>query len=213
VWNRARTADEIRADFDRSFEGEAKPEGLAHYFSGSGKWGKEHASAKVEKTADSPALLTAAQARALAEKFAAFRGLAEKPGDAAHGEALFTTACMTCHNVGGKGGQIGPVLGGAGAMGTETLLRAVLTPNVAMEAGYRAFRVEMKDGDLIDGLLVSQDDEAIVLRRPNTEDLRIRRGEVRRANFTRTSMMPEGLLEALKAEEVSNLFAYLRTLK
>ena len=82
-----------------------------------------------------------------------------------------------------------------------------------MEAGYRAFRVEMKDGDIVDGLLVSQDNEAIVLRRPNTEDLRIRRGEVRRANFTRTSMMPEGLLEVLKAEEVSNLFAYLRTLK
>jgi len=213
VWNRARTADEIRADFDRSFEGEAKPEGLAHYFPGSGKWGKEHASARVEKTADSPVLLTAGQARTLAEKFAAFRGLAEKPGDAAHGETLFTTACMTCHNVGGKGGQIGPVLGGAGAMGTETLLRAVLTPNAAMEAGYRAFRVEMKDGDIIDGLLVSQDNEAVVLRRPNTEDLRIRRGEVRRASFTRTSMMPEGLLEALEPEEVSNLFAYLRTLK
>jgi putative membrane-bound dehydrogenase-like protein len=212
VWNRDRSADEIRADFDRSFEGEARPTGLAHYFS-STNWMKEHASAKVEKTADYPALLTASEARALAQRFAVFRALAERAGDTNHGKAIFTSACMTCHNVGGEGGQIGPVLSGAGAMGTETLLRAVLTPNAAMEAGYRAFRVELKDGDVIDGLLVSQDNDAIVLRRPRAEDLRIARSTVKRANFTRLSMMPEGLLEALKPEEVSNLFAYLRTLK
>jgi putative membrane-bound dehydrogenase-like protein len=213
VWNRERTPDEIRADFDRSFEGEVKLKGLTDYFSGSGSWGKERASAKVEKTTDYPPLLTAGEAEALAKKFSSFRALAEKSGDAGHGQALFTSACMTCHNVSGKGGQIGPVLSGAGAMDVETLLRAMLTPNAAMEAGYRVFRVEMKDGDVIDGLLVAQDGEAIVLRRPNTEDLRIPRAQVKRANFTRTSMMPEGLLEALKPEDVSNLFAYLRTLK
>jgi len=120
---------------------------------------------------------------------------------------------MTCHNVGGQGGQIGPVLGGAGAMGTEAVLRAVLTPNAAMEAGYRVFRVELKDGDVLDGLLVSQDNDAIILRRQNTEDLRIPRNTVKRTSFTRMSMMPEGLLDGLKAEDVSNLFAYLRTLK
>jgi hypothetical protein len=35
------------------------------------------------------------------------------------------------------------VLSGAGASGTEALLRNVLTPNAAMEAGYRIFRVEL----------------------------------------------------------------------
>jgi putative heme-binding domain-containing protein len=212
VWNRERSADEIRDNFDRSFEGEPRPAGLAKYFT-STNWPGQRSSAKVEKTADSPALLTASEAQALAKKFAAFRSMAEKGGDVARGETLFAAACMTCHNAGGKGGQIGPVLSGAGAMGTETLLRAVLTPNAAMEAGYRAFRVETKEGDVIDGLLVSQDNEALVLRRPNSEDLRIPRGTVKRADFTRTSMMPEGLLEALKPEEVSNLFAYLRTLR
>ncbi len=212
VWNRARTADEIRRDFDRSFEGEEKTPGLAHYFTGT-NWGSTRASARVEKTADSPPLLTPTEARELAAKFDRFRALAEKPGDTARGKALFTSTCMTCHNVAGEGGQIGPVLSGAGAMGTEAVLRALLTPNAAMEAGYRVFRVELKDGDVLDGLLVSQDNDAIVLRRQNTEDLRIPRSAVKRAKFTRVSMMPEGLLEALKPEDVSNLFAYLRTLK
>ena len=113
----------------------------------------------------------------------------------------------------GQGGQIGPVLNGAGAMGVEGLLRAVLTPNAAMEAGYRNYRVELKDGDVLDGLLVSQDAEAIVLRQPNTQDRRIPQDEVRRAAHTKTSLMPEGLLEALPEQDAIDLFAYLQTLK
>jgi putative heme-binding domain-containing protein len=213
VWSRTRTADEIRRDFDRSFEGEPRPSGLAHYFAGTNGWGAVRASAKVEKSADHPPLLTSAEARELAGRFETFRGLAEKSGDIARGKAIFTSTCLACHNVGGQGGQIGPVLTGAGAMGTEAVLRAVLTPNAAMEAGYRVFRVELKDGDVLDGFLVSQDNDAIVLRRQNTEDLRIPRNSVKRASFTRMSMMPEGLLDGLKPEDVSNLFAYLRTLK
>ena len=226
VWNLARTADEIRADFDRSFEdgarasrppGEAKTTGPAGetpalLFTGT-NWGKLQPGAKVVKTSDFPPLLTAAEAKVVAEKFAKFRAIAEKPGDLARGQTTFKTLCMACHSVGGQGGQVGPVLNGAGANGVEALLRNVLTPNAAMEAGYRAFRVELKDGDVLDGIRVSEDKDAIVLRRPNTEDTRIPQSTVKRAAFTKLSMMPEGLLDALKPEEVSDLFAYLKTLK
>jgi hypothetical protein len=62
-------------------------------------------------------------------------------------------------------------------------------------------------------LLVSQDDQAYVLRRQGNEDRRIARGDVKRAAFTRLSMMPEGLVEPLPPEQVTDLFAYLKTLK
>jgi putative heme-binding domain-containing protein len=229
VWNRARSADEIRADFDRSFEnvGQASrlppgtnagetPAGAggtpALLFTGT-NWGKLHGGAKVVKTSDFPPLLTPAEASALAEKFARFHALAGKPGDLAHGQALFKTICQQCHSIGGQGGQVGPVLNGAGALGVEALLRNILTPNAAMEPGYRAFRVELKDGDVLDGILVSQDKDAIILRRPNLDDTRIAQKDVRRAAFTKMSLMPEGLLDPLKPEEVADLFAYLKTLK
>jgi putative heme-binding domain-containing protein len=212
IWNRERTAAEIRADFDRSFDGTARPEGLVGLF-GATIWGKPHSGAKVQKTQDFPPLLTETEAKALAGKFARFHALAEKSGDAAKGKAMFTTVCQQCHSVGGQGGQVGPVLNGAGALGVEALLRNILTPNAAMEPGYRAFRVELKDGDVLDGICVSEDKDAIILRRPNVEDARIAQKDVRRASFTKSSMMPEGLLDALKAEEVSDLFAYLKTLK
>jgi putative membrane-bound dehydrogenase-like protein len=210
VWNRARATAEIRADFDRSFEGTVP--GLTHYFAGT-NWPKLHGSARVDRVEDSPALLKPAEAAALAEKFARFHALGDKPGDVARGKTIFTQTCATCHTVAGQGGQIGPVLNGAGALGVETLLRATLTPNAAMEAGYRTFRVELKDGDLLDGFLVSQDNEAIVLRQPNAQDRRIPQDDIRRASFTKTSLMPEGLLDTMPEPDATDLLAYLKTLK
>jgi putative membrane-bound dehydrogenase-like protein len=211
IWNRSRTPDEIRRDFDRSYAGEAAP-GLVQYFSGT-EWGRLQAGARVEKTQDFPALLTATQSQALTEKFASFHSLAEHPGDVSKGRGLFTSLCQVCHSVGGQGGQIGPVLNGAGALGIDALLRNILTPNAAMEPGYRVYRIELKQGEVLDGFRVSEDKNAIVLRRPNSEDARLLRHDVLRSGYTKMSMMPEGLLEALKPGDVSDLFAYLKTLR
>jgi putative heme-binding domain-containing protein len=235
IWKRERTATEIRADFDRSYSDmgssgresaqtekdqsrltsaatSTRPAGLVGVFGGT-SWGKLHGGAKVQKTQDFPPLLTPAEAATLAEKFSKFHALAETSGDAAKGKALFATVCQQCHSVAGQGGQVGPVLNGAGTMGVESLLRNLLTPNAAMEPGYRVFRVELKDGDVLDGVRVSEDKDAIVLRRPNMNDTRIAQKDVRKAAFTRSSMMPEGLLDPLPPEQVSDLFAYLKTLR
>ena len=37
--------------------------------------------------------------------------------------------------------------------------------------------------------------------------------KVRRADYTKMSLMPEGLLEAMPPTDVTDLFAYLQTLK
>lgn len=211
VWDRSRTPEEIRRDFDRSYAGETVP-GLIHYFTGA-EWGRLQPGARVEKTQDFPALITAAESLALAEKFAYFRVLAGQPGEVTKGRELFVAMCQVCHSVAGQGGQIGPVLNGAGALGVEALLRNILTPNAAMEPGYRVFRIELKDGEVLDGLRVSEENKVIVLRRQISDDLRVQRSDVLRAGYTKTSMMPEGLLEALTPEAVSDLFAYLKTLK
>ena len=82
-----------------------------------------------------------------------------------------------------------------------------------MEPGYRIYRIELKNDEVLDGILVSEDPEAFVLRRPSSQDLRVLRREVRQSRFTKTSMMPEGLLDGLTPADVSDLFTYLKTLK
>jgi hypothetical protein len=53
VWNRARSVDEIRTDFDRSYANDAVPVGLVQLYSAT-NWGKLQNGAKVSKTADFP---------------------------------------------------------------------------------------------------------------------------------------------------------------
>jgi len=212
VWNRARSDDEIRADFDRSFEGETLPPGLVNYYPGGGNWGKLGGGARIVRTLDSPPILTPKEARAQADKLSQFRRLAGQTGDTSHGKQL-SAICLTCHTIQGQGANIGPNLSGAGAMNPEALLRSILTPNAAMEAGYRVYRVEMNNDEIVDGFLVSQDNQAIILRIPNSEDRRVPRKDVRRAAFVRRSLMPEGLLESLPEKDAIDLLAYLKTLK
>ena len=68
-------------------------------------------------------------------------------------------------------------------------------------------------GETVDGLLLSQNESEIILRPVSGEDMRIPRNNVTRAAFDRNSLMPEGLLDSMKEQEVSDLFAFLRTLK
>jgi putative heme-binding domain-containing protein len=222
VWNVARNPSEILANFDRSFAGEKLPAALARYFpagkmeaptSGLIAANSLRGKARVEGTVDVPPLLTTAEARELEQKLAKFQAIAEVPGDALLGKQLFTTACLVCHQAGGQGAGFAPNLDGSALRGTDGLLRALLTPSAAMEAGYRKFRVETRDGEIYEGFLAQQDASGVVLRQPNAEPMKIPAANIKRAAFQRVSIMPDGLLEALEPQQVSDLFAYLRSLK
>ena len=212
VWNVARSEAEIRNNFDRSFAGEERPTELTYYFHDD-QWGELNGNASVTPTLDAPQLLTAAAARAQEATFAKYRQLAEAQGNAANGKAIFEKTCLTCHQQAGKGGQIGPALDGIGLTGTESLLRNILTPNAAMEGGYRNYQTLTHSGRVITGFLASQDAESIVIRQPELADQKILKSDVDRAGFTSTSIMPTGLLDNMPPQQVSDLFAYLRSLK
>ena len=213
IWNRVRTANEIRANFDRSFEGLPKPEGILYLATGTSSWGKLKAGATIIRTSELPPLLTAEEAKTVDERFTKFRALANKPGgDPTKGKAI-AAICMGCHLIQGQGGNIGPNISGAGTMGSEALLRRLITPNAALESAYRIYRVELKTGDVVDGFLVNEDKEAIILRQPGVPDKRVSRDTVREAKFIRRGMMPEGILDAMTPEMVTDLFSYLMSLK
>jgi putative membrane-bound dehydrogenase-like protein len=213
VWKIARSPQEIRATFDRTVVPALA--GVDLIFSSSIRlkpelpYGK---GARLAKTTDYPPLLSPEQSEALDRKFARYMELGQKKGNLEQGK-LLSALCLTCHQIGNTGGQIGPNLSGAGAMGLEAVARNILTPNAAMEPGYRIFRVELNSGDIIEAFYLSEDKEAIIIRQAGLPDQRLSKKEIKRTSYIRRSLMPEGLLDALNDEQLKDLLSYLMSLK
>ncbi len=210
VWTGCRTPDEIRATANV-----ALPPGTSglRYHGHGGEWGRLQGAARIERTQDLPPLQTEAETRLLGERFAKYRAIAARGGDTGRGREVFNAICGVCHSLKGQGGHIGPALDGGGANGLEAVLRNVLTPNAAMEAGYRRFRVETRTGEVVEGFLAAQDGASVTLRQPNSEDQRFPRADLKWAGFQRGSIMPEGLLESLAEKDAADLLAFVLTLR
>jgi putative membrane-bound dehydrogenase-like protein len=213
IWNVERKPAEVRANMTRTFAGEVLPDSLVFASaSGDAAWGKLGKGAKIVRTTDAPPLLNAEQFAALAQKTARFTALSAKAGDPAKGKAL-VGLCQSCHMINGQGGLIGPNLSGAGAMGMEAVIRNIIEPNAAIEAAYRIFQVKLKAGEVIEAFYVSEDATAYVIRQAGGADRRVPKAEVASAKYLRRSLMPEGLLDGFTDDQITDLFAYLKTLK
>ncbi|MDB6153273.1 MAG: hypothetical protein JWL90_1726, partial [Chthoniobacteraceae bacterium] len=57
------------------------------------------------------------------------------------------------------------------------------------------------------------DKNALLIRIPGADERRIGKNEIRKSAYLRRSLMPEGILEGMPAQDVSDLFAYLLSLK
>ncbi len=211
IWNKERSAAEIQSDFRTGYRSE-KPDSLIHRFSGDTRNLKLRGQASIQLTDDSPALITPEEAKTTREKFASFYTMAEKNGDAQKGQILFAT-CLACHKVGNTGGIIGPDLSGAGAMSTEALLHNILTPNAQMESGYYRHDIILKDGGKVSGSLVNETKSSLSIQPIGTAIQVIPQGEIAQHKITKSSLMPEGLIDHLSPRQVADLFTYIRTLK
>ena len=103
-----------------------------------------------------------------------------------------------------------PPLDGVGHTGVEAILRNLLTPSAAIEGGYRSFSVLTRDGLVVEGLLASRDEQTIVIRRRDLPDAVIPVADAVHAEYASRSIMPEGLLQSMKPQEVSDLFTFLK---
>ncbi len=207
IWDVARSADEIRANFRTRLDLE-KLEHLVKRFSGDSPAGLDS-----EMTHDFPAMLTPAEATAAAAKFAKFRAMTEKPGDPVAGRATFQATCMICHQVKGEGQQIGPDLSGVGAMGIQAVLRNVLDPNAQLESGYYRHDISRTDGSLVSGFLVEETKEALTIRPIGADPKVIQVASVASHAVSKRSLMPEGLIEGFSEKQIADLFSYINTLK
>ncbi len=137
-------------------------------------------------------------------------------GDARRGAEMFKRAdlnCVTCHSIGGQGGNIGPALDTIGTgQPLDFIIGAVLEPNKEVKESYEAIEVTTKDGDVHTGYRLRADAKELVLRDVAlNKEVRLRRDQIAEQR-DRGSLMPPGLVDHLTRAELRDLFRYLSEL-
>ncbi|MEM7387213.1 MAG: c-type cytochrome, partial [Verrucomicrobiota bacterium] len=141
--------------------------------------------------------------------------LAAGGGDEENGRVLFRKACAVCHRLHGEGKEIGPDLTGYERDNREFLITAIIDPNLAVREEYEmatiTLRPEMPGGEstVLAGFVTSLTNASVTLRDLAGNDSVISRKDILSENRSAVSMMPEGLLDGMKEEEIRDLFAYL----
>jgi putative heme-binding domain-containing protein len=134
-------------------------------------------------------------------------------GDAARGETLYWSAavkCGTCHKIGERGTAVGPDLTTIGKQRTrEDLLASILEPSRRIEPKFSAYLARATDGRVLTGLVVSRDETRVVLRDGENKEHVLLAQDIDQLQPSRTSLMAEGQVAGLTAQEAADLLAYL----
>lgn len=124
------------------------------------------------------------------------------------GRQVFEKNCARCHKLFGQGGTLGPELTGAQRTNLNYLLENIIDPSATLATNFRMSIIEHIDGRVIAGVIGEQTERTITVQTP-TDKVTINRADIDSLQPSKLSLMPDGLLNALKPEEVRDLFGYL----
>ena len=127
------------------------------------------------------------------------------------GKKLFAANCAKCHTLFGQGGQIGPDLTSYKRDDVPNMLANIVNPSAEIREGFETYQVLTDDGRVVNGFLVDRDNQVIVLRGADGQNVSLAQNEVDEMAPLRKSLMPEGVLAKLSEQDVRDLFAYLRS--
>ena len=132
-----------------------------------------------------------------------------RPDNLPRGRALFQRTCAQCHKLYGEGGEIGPDITGSNRNNLDYLLTNMIDPNAEIPNDYRTAILRTKDNRILVGVIRRSEGPSVTIATP-AEVVTLAKGDVAGIDPQNFSMMPEGLVLALKLDELRDLVAYLR---
>lgn len=127
--------------------------------------------------------------------------------------ALAKASCLKCHQIGDRGGRIGPDLSQVGArFDVKVMLESVLEPSKVIDEKYRQTSYVLENGKVVTGRPIGVNAKQITVETdPITgKSETVIRSEIEEAVLSKTSPMPTGLADVLTREEILDLIAYLK---
>jgi putative heme-binding domain-containing protein len=155
-------------------------------------------------------------AAATPEAVAQLAASAMSEGNAQRGEAVFRRAalqCLNCHAVAGAGGKVGPDLVSIGASAQpDYLVDSLLDPSKKIKEGYHTSVIVTEDGQALTGLVVRKTEQEILLRDNTGKESVIPLKDVESVTISPKSLMPVGLHQSLRRDELLDLVRFLAEL-
>ncbi len=132
-------------------------------------------------------------------------------GSVENGRLVFAKAqCANCHRFESNGESMGPDLTTVSKRFLpQEILDSMIYPSKVISDQYAAKTIITVDGKTYTGLVAPTGDQEVVVLQANGQKVRIPADEIDESEPSRTSAMPEGLIDQLTLEEVTDLFAYL----
>jgi putative heme-binding domain-containing protein len=124
------------------------------------------------------------------------------------GREVFQQNCATCHRLFDAGKTIGPDITGSQRTNLDYVLENLIDPSAAVARDYRMQIVVTTSGRIITGQVIAESEQALTIQTAN-DRLVVPADEIEDRKESPVSMMPEGLLQKLSADQVRDLVAYL----
>ncbi len=132
-----------------------------------------------------------------------------KKGDATKGRETFKALCAVCHALNGEGGKIGPDLSGYERDNLDFMLPAIVDPSLGIREEFTLNNLTTKDGQVLAGFVAETTPQFVTMLDAAGNKTKIAREDIKSLIASPTSLMPEGLLNALTPEQTRDLFTYL----
>src|SRR5690606_7287199 len=127
-------------------------------------------------------------------------------GDIEKGTAVFNKTCSICHQVGDYGNDFGPKLTAiVSKLSKEAQLLSIIQPDAGISFGYEGYRIDLKDGSTMGGIISSRTETDIDLKLPDGSVVPVKTSDVAAITQLENSMMPAGLQHTMTKEDLVNL--------
>jgi len=137
--------------------------------------------------------------------------------DLARGERTYQKHCAVCHETRIHADQadpsVGPNLLGLVHWTNEAWVTAILDPNRSVEEKYWVFQARTEEGELITGLKLREDSDAIEWVNNAGRIDRLLKSQIAELRESQSSLMPEGFEQLMSTEEIADIISYLRSRK
>ncbi len=125
------------------------------------------------------------------------------------GKTIYKKHCAACHQIFGEGTKLGPDLTTANRKDRDYLLISLVDPNVVIRKEFLSHIVQMRDGRVLNGLIVERTDAGLTIANAKNERTTLAIADIEELRESPVSLMPDDLYRQLKPQELRDLFAYL----